>query len=382
MRARGIAAVAALAMVGLLGLLGLLACGGGGGARHERKQETPVAPSDAASKVTEEGPVKATVKVWPTAPALGDPIHLELTIEAQPGVLVAAPFESERLGRFTVAGWNHETRRRDDGVSIEVQRYTLQAPGSGKHRVPPIRLEVTDAGAVMAAAPSTTATAGTATTPAPTTSTTSTSTATSPTSPTSTPPTGPKELFTEEIPISVAMVDQARATQDLAPARGALDASTRDYTPLWIVAIVVGLLVAAGGALLGLRGVRRARDRRARIGAYEDAVRRLGELEQRGAPDEASADAWFVELSAIVRNYLEGRYQVRAPELTTEEFLQEARRAAGLSAEHRDLLTAFLERCDRVKFAGYRPDAEESLATLRAARAFVEDTRLRLQEAA
>ena len=96
--------------------------------------------------------------------------------------------------------------------------------------------------------------------------------------------------------------------------------------------------------------------------------------------DDAEVDAWFVELSAIVRRYLEGRYQVRAPELTTEEFLQEARRAAGLSAEHRDLLTAFLERCDRVKFAGYRPDAEESLATLKAARAFVEDTRLRLQE--
>jgi hypothetical protein len=30
-----------------------------------------------------------------------------------------------------------------------------------------------------------------------------------------------------------------------------------------------------------------------------------------------------------------------------------------------------------VKFAGYRPDAEESLATLKAARGFIEDTRLR-----
>jgi hypothetical protein len=30
-----------------------------------------------------------------------------------------------------------------------------------------------------------------------------------------------------------------------------------------------------------------------------------------------------------------------------------------------------------VKFAGYRPDAAESLATLTAARAFVEDTRHR-----
>jgi hypothetical protein len=48
-----------------------------------------------------------------------------------------------------------------------------------------------------------------------------------------------------------------------------------------------------------------------------------------------------------------------------------------LTVEHRKLLEAFLERCDRVKFAGYRPDAEESIATLAAARGFVEDTRLR-----
>ena len=58
-----------------------------------------------------------------------------------------------------------------------------------------------------------------------------------------------------------------------------------------------------------------------------------------------------------------------------------AGRAAGLSTEHRELLSTFLERCDRVKFAGYRPDPTESLATLKAARAFIEDTRLSLEVA-
>lgn len=353
---------AALALTALaLAAVALTACGDD--RRAPTRREDPTAPADAATKVTEEGPVKATVKVWPTAPQLGDPIHLELTIEAQPGVMVAAPFESERLGRFTVAGWSHDTSRRDDGASIEVQRYTLQAPGSGKHRVPPIRIEVTDArpGAAAAVAP---VDGGV----------------------TSAGPGGaadaPRELLTEEIPLSVAMVDEARATQELAGPRGALDASVTDHRLLWVIIAFVTVGLGALGAVLGLRGVRRARDRRARISAYEDAVRRLAELEQRGAPDDAAADAWFVDLSSIVRHYLEGRYQVRAPELTTVEFLQEARRVAGLSAEHRDLLTAFLERCDRVKFAGYRPDADESLATLKAARAFVEDTRLRLQEVA
>jgi hypothetical protein len=56
--------------------------------------------------------------------------------------------------------------------------------------------------------------------------------------------------------------------------------------------------------------------------------------------------------------------------------LLEAARSGRLSGEHRSLLEAFLERFDRVKFAGFRPDSDESLASLKAARAFVEDTRL------
>ena len=76
-----------------LALAALVACG----RRAAPAAEGPPTPTpEAITKISENGPVKATVKVWPTAPQLGDPIHLELTIEAQPGVMVAAPFESER----------------------------------------------------------------------------------------------------------------------------------------------------------------------------------------------------------------------------------------------------------------------------------------------
>ena len=109
----------------------------------------------------------------------------------------------------------------------------------------------------------------------------------------------------------------------------------------------------AGGVLLY-----RATKQRAKVvprrSAYEEAVAKLGVLEQRGAPEAADADGGFVELSSVIRTYLEHRYEIRAPELTTEEFLLVAVRNEGLTTDHRALLTAFLERCDRVKFAGYR----------------------------
>jgi hypothetical protein len=129
--------------------------------------------------------------------------------------------------------------------------------------------------------------------------------------------------------------------------------------------------------MLALRGMSARRKIAEQKSAYDVAVAQLRALESRGAPEPDQADSWFVELSKIVRNYLERRHRIRAPELTTEEFLYVASRSGQLSEAHRGLLTSFLERCDRVKFAGYRPDAEESIATLAAARGFIEDTRLR-----
>lgn len=320
-------------VIALAMLVALAACGGGGPARPAERAPEP--PPEALARDTEQGPVKARVQLWPTAPTLGDPIYLRLTIETRPGATASAPFDHEALGRFRVVHWTPSSARRDDGTMVETQTYTLEAPGSGKFRVPPLRVLV-----------------------------------------------GAEELLTEELPLTVAPLDPARASEALAPARPALPATrTESVLPLWALAVVplVGLVVAA---VLVVGALRRRAVRQARVSAYDDAVARLAALEARGAPDPGAADAWFVELSAIVRRYLEGRYGVRAPELTTEEFLQEAQRAAGLTPRHRELLVAFLERCDRVKFAGYRPDADESLDTLRAARAFVEDTRVRAQEAA
>lgn len=320
----------------------LIACGKGERGAPSAKVVEP--PPEALSKETESGPVKARVQLWPTAPSLGDPIYLRLTVEAKPGVDAEAPFEHEALGRFRVIGWTQGNERRDDGTVVELQTYTLDAPGSGKFRVPPLRVTFAPPGAAADAVA--------------------------------------VELLTEELPLTVAAIDPARAAQPLAPPQGKVTPSrTVDYTLVFVIGgpFTIALLIFVVWLLLKLR---RRRVRQERISAYDAAVARLERLAGGGAPDAAAADAWFVELSSIVRHYLEDRYGVRAPELTTEEFLQEARRAAGLPGPQRELLTAFLERCDRVKFAGYRPDADESMATLKAARAFVEDTRLRPQEAA
>jgi hypothetical protein len=300
---------------------------------------------DALTRSTEVGPVKATIKVWPAKPTLADPIYARLEVEAPAGVAIDAPFQDagdQRLGRFHVVGFTRDTRRKPDGGQHHEQTYTLEAPSSGRQRIPPLRLEMTDArqGASSAAKAA-------------------------------------QEILTDEVPIEIAPVAAEAAATPLKPAAGPIDPDVGGIGGLAILGVLSGLAILGSGSVLAYRAFRARRRIEKQRSAYDEAVARLRALEEQGPPDTAAADSWFVALSAIVRHYLEQRYEIRAPELTTEEFLQVTIARPELTAEHRALLRSFLERCDRVKFAGYRPDADESLATLKAARGFVEDTRLR-----
>ena len=87
-----------------------------------------------------------------------------------------------------------------------------------------------------------------------------------------------------------------------------------------------------------------------------------------------------MESPSLVRDKHHPEFEPRAHEdyrsVLTEEFLREARRSADLAEEHRSLLSAFLEGCDRVKFARHCPDERESKEAIAVARRFLEETRL------
>jgi hypothetical protein len=106
---------------------------------------------------------------------------------------------------------------------------------------------------------------------------------------------------------------------------------------------------------------------------YEVAIRELRRLREENPPVEE----FYTRLSDIVRQYLEGQMELRAPERTTEEFLFEVSRDHSLSAEHRELLGAFLQEADLVKFAKFQPGGEDMKRALGAAEKFVEESRAR-----
>jgi hypothetical protein len=66
-----------------------------------------------------------------------------------------------------------------------------------------------------------------------------------------------------------------------------------------------------------------------------------------------------IAVSDATRQYLEERFQFKAPERTTEEFLYELQASNLLTPDQKQSLGEFLQQCDMVKFARYEPLREE-----------------------
>jgi len=348
------------AMRAALVVVSLLGCDGG---------ETATAPAAApagkpVARTTAQGPVKATVEAAPAKARVGDVLRLTLTVDAGAGVQVTMPPFGDALGRFEVVGYTPREEALGAGRR-HVQEYRLQASRSGRLRIPPLRIEY------AAAAAKTGANAGRARPGAP----------------------AAEEILTEELPVEIESVLTAEGSGALGAVRGELDEVVGRS---WLIpALVAGGVALVALALLAVRSRRRRQRAEVRRSAAEIAFGRLAVLEGRGLPEgRDAADAWYVELSDIVRRYIEDRFGIRAPELTTEEFLREARRLDALNepgtvapsgvpqeeyslprlGDFAGLLSAFLESCDRVKFAGHEPAADESQAALGRARRLVEET--------
>jgi hypothetical protein len=91
------------------------------------------------------GPVSATLRLTPREPVIGDPLHLELEVRAEPGVELLMPEFGEALDRFAIVEFVPEDGLADDGATIARQLYTLQPSRSGPQSIPPLLVEFVDA---------------------------------------------------------------------------------------------------------------------------------------------------------------------------------------------------------------------------------------------
>ncbi|MFN0060566.1 MAG: hypothetical protein ACKVX7_19085 [Planctomycetota bacterium] len=302
------------------------------------------APDDGIETSSELGPVSAVLRLEPSAPTIGDSLTLILTVTAAPGVAVTMPglIEENLLESMPISAVVPKQEIDSQGRTVYRHTYTLETTSSGKHHVPPLIVEFLDRRPGERLRPE-----------------------------------GEPsyELLTERLDFEVKSVLVENVNAKLRPALGELEPlqAPPPERRHWYVAGVVALLIAAP---FGWRWYARWRRLARRRSAHDIALARLERLLAAGLPSRVEAfDPFFVQLSGIVRRYVEDRFEVRAPELTTEEFLEAASRAPNFSQDHQRLLRDFLRGADLVKFAHHIPDQigmQESVATVRK---FLADTR-------
>lgn len=140
----------------------------------------------------------------------------------------------------------------------------------------------------------------------------------------------------------------------------------------FLVHIVVGVAILA--LVFGLSYwffLRRVRRVASPIPPHRLALRELTDLERRGLLEKGELMRYYVELSTVVRRYVERAFKIPALEQTTEEFALSLTVFERFGHELQDDACGLLEEADLVKFAKFDPGRQRAKDRLYAAKDFV-----------
>jgi hypothetical protein len=105
----------------------------------------------------------------------------------------------------------------------------------------------------------------------------------------------------------------------------------------------------------------------------EAAKRRLEAVKSRISTD--TGYDFSIEVSDILRNFIEEQFGIRAVRQTTTEFLSEASSNAHFDLAQKERLRHFLVACDAIKFARTPAGTTDSEALFEQASSFVEEAK-------
>jgi hypothetical protein len=323
-----------LAIASALALLVLLTLSGCG--TKSAAPQDDAAAKHARSQV-ERGPIRVAVEVQPVRPRLSDLPTLTLTIDHEEGVTVEKPQFGTSIGKFTIRDVREPLPKTSDGRVILQQVYTLEPTEAGRERIDPIAVSFTDRR----------------------------------------PQGDNTEHMIETEPLSIEVTS---LLGDKIPTLGELHSPAAPIAlpssvPGWLWPVLAVVFAAFAALAWRKRWGRRDKAVAVRVLTPEELANL--ELDKLVASGLAASDVkqFYVELTGIVRRYLECTTGIRAPEQTTEEFLREISRTKAFDQDLRLRLQGFLESADLVKFAAHHPDPDDVGESVHRARLFIGTTK-------
>jgi hypothetical protein len=287
------------------------------------------------SRSFESGPVSFKVSLSDSAVTIAQRVNMLLETHAGKGWRAELPRFGEKLSDFGIVDYrNYRSELAPDGGVVTKRLYELEPFLSGEYKIPPMEVSFYQEG-----------------------------------------DTTRHTLESDTIVVTVkSLLSKDKASLDIN------DIAPPAAFPFgWRGVLIAAGCVAAGALAFALLWKkRRIREKIVPpLPAHEIAYRKLEALLSRQLVEQKLYREFTAAISDILREYIEDRFALKAPERTTEEFLVEVSPALPVDAEKKSILKQFLIHCDLVKFAALEPSVEDVERTFATCRDFIEATKVR-----
>ncbi len=302
----------------------------------EGPQTTATKAEFEVDKVYERGPASIHVRLGKTKMTIADTVVLQLEATLEPGYEMQMPTVEKVLENFGIVDWDNLGQRLDEKNNVVTSyQYRLEPFLSGNYEIPAFTFEFHDVNE----------------------------------------PDNKHELTSEPIAVEVtSLLGEQRAELVIEDIEGVVEIpEPAGRWWLWALALPGPAVVLAGWFLLRSRRAKRL----VRIlkPAHEIAYARLRALVAENLAEQGRIKEFYERISSILRHYIEDRFELHAPERTTEEFLAELRFTEVLPSSDKGVLEEFLTHCDLVKFARHDPTTEQIQRTFDLVKDFIERTK-------
>ncbi|MHC4394192.1 MAG: BatD family protein [Planctomycetota bacterium] len=287
-------------------------------------------------KSYERGPLSVHIRLDKDKINIAETVVLEFEATIEPGYEVQMPKVEQVYENFGIVDWDNLGDKLDEDNNVVKQyQYRLEPFLSGSFSIPAFTFEFSDVNSVEEKK---------------------------------------YELTTEPIDIEVvSLLGEQRAELVIADIEGVVEMPEKaSYWWAWSMAVVAIITV-----MCWLYMRRKSYTELVRIfkPAHEIAYERLRALIKDDLVNAGKIKEFYERISDILRHYIEHRFDLRAPERTTEEFLTELAVTDVLAEPDKEGLGEFLRHCDLVKFARHEPTAEQIQKTFDLVKDFIEKTK-------
>lgn len=182
--------------------------------------------------------------------------------------------------------------------------------------------------------------------------------------------------FLDVLRPDVTPQDTTDVIYDIIPPRSA-PVTLREVLPWIVIALLSAVVILLLARFLPRNPLKRfARPPAPPEPAHIVALRDLQALKAEELWQKGEIKEYFSRLSDILRRYIDNRYGISSPELTTDETVRMLQKAAVTTTAQMALVKELLSLSDMVKFAKYVPDSAVNDNSMESSVRFVGETRV------